>query len=282
MPAGITTLLDRDRRRAGRGLLVTVESLTLGAAAVPHRERASAALRRADPAASTSRPRRTGHGADREGNRRRHPQHRLPPPARGPRRGASGGGRADRRVDPLLRPPARASAPRRAAAAPPAEPGPGPRRRAGSRPTAAQPRSARASASGSSAPRPGRGREGLRGAQHPGDLRRRRRLQPDLLRPFPRQAGGVPRRLRPARGRRPCARRGAAAAAEEPAPEAVGAGLRALLEHAAEDDLFARLAFFELPMAGPAALDQADRTPRRLHLLLRPPGGAGGRRGAAR
>ena len=28
----------------------------------------------------------------------------------------------------------------------------------------------------------------------------------------------------------------------------------------AEDELFARLAFFELPMAGPAALDQADRT----------------------
>jgi AcrR family transcriptional regulator len=51
-----------------------------------------------------------------------------------------------------------------------------------------------------------------------------------------------------------------AAAAEEPGPEAVGAGLRALLEQAAEDELFARLAFFELPMAGPAALDQADRT----------------------
>lgn len=52
----------------------------------------------------------------------------------------------------------------------------------------------------------------------------------------------------------------AAAAAEEPGPEAVGAGLRALLEKAAEDELFARLAFFELPMAGPAGLDQADRT----------------------
>jgi len=52
----------------------------------------------------------------------------------------------------------------------------------------------------------------------------------------------------------------AAAAAEKPGPEAVGAGLRALLEKAAEDELFARLAFFELPMAGPAGLDRADRT----------------------
>jgi AcrR family transcriptional regulator len=52
----------------------------------------------------------------------------------------------------------------------------------------------------------------------------------------------------------------AAAATAEPGPEAVGAGLRTLLEHAADDELFARLAFFELPMAGPAALDQADAT----------------------
>jgi AcrR family transcriptional regulator len=50
-----------------------------------------------------------------------------------------------------------------------------------------------------------------------------------------------------------------AAAAESDAPEAIGAGLRALFEHIAEDDLFARLAFFELTMAGPAALDHADR-----------------------
>ncbi len=42
-------------------------------------------------------------------------------------------------------------------------------------------------------------------------------------------------------------------------PAAVGAGLRALLTHIAEDELFARLAFFELPTAGQAALDQADR-----------------------
>ncbi len=52
----------------------------------------------------------------------------------------------------------------------------------------------------------------------------------------------------------------AAAAAEQPGPDAVGAGLRALLEHAARDEVFAKLAFFELPVAGPAALDEADRT----------------------
>ncbi len=51
-----------------------------------------------------------------------------------------------------------------------------------------------------------------------------------------------------------------AAAAEEPGPDAVGAGFRALLDHAAANEVFARMAFFELPMAGPAALDQADRT----------------------
>ncbi len=42
--------------------------------------------------------------------------------------------------------------------------------------------------------------------------------------------------------------------------EGIGAGLRALLEHIATNELFARLAFFELPTAGPAALDQADAT----------------------
>ncbi len=41
-------------------------------------------------------------------------------------------------------------------------------------------------------------------------------------------------------------------------PEAIGAGLRALLEHIAANELFARLAFFELPTAGPVALDRAD------------------------
>jgi len=42
--------------------------------------------------------------------------------------------------------------------------------------------------------------------------------------------------------------------------ESVGAAMRALLEQVSGDNLFARLAFFELPAAGAAALDQADRT----------------------
>jgi AcrR family transcriptional regulator len=41
-------------------------------------------------------------------------------------------------------------------------------------------------------------------------------------------------------------------------PEAIGAGMRALTEYIAEHRIFARLAFFELPTAGPAALDRAD------------------------
>jgi AcrR family transcriptional regulator len=41
-------------------------------------------------------------------------------------------------------------------------------------------------------------------------------------------------------------------------PEAIGVGLRALLDHIASDRLFARMAFFELPTAGPGALDHAD------------------------
>jgi AcrR family transcriptional regulator len=45
---------------------------------------------------------------------------------------------------------------------------------------------------------------------------------------------------------------------EDPGPEAIGASMRALLEHIARNALFARLAFFELPTAGPVALDRAD------------------------
>jgi len=52
----------------------------------------------------------------------------------------------------------------------------------------------------------------------------------------------------------------AAFAREGDRPEAIGAGLRALLEHIAANELFARLAFFELPTAGPVALDRADAT----------------------
>lgn len=41
-------------------------------------------------------------------------------------------------------------------------------------------------------------------------------------------------------------------------PEAIGAGLRALLEEIAANEPFSRMAFFELPTAGPVALDRAD------------------------
>jgi TetR/AcrR family transcriptional regulator len=50
----------------------------------------------------------------------------------------------------------------------------------------------------------------------------------------------------------------AALAARESRPEALGAGMRALLEHISRNEIFARVAFFELPSAGPAALDRAD------------------------
>lgn len=52
----------------------------------------------------------------------------------------------------------------------------------------------------------------------------------------------------------------AAYASQKGAPEAIGAGLRAMLEYIAGNELFARLAFFELPTAGPPALDRADAT----------------------
>ncbi len=64
---------------------------------------------------------------------------------------------------------------------------------------------------------------------------------------------------------------GAAAFAREgDRPEAVGAGLRALLEHIAGNELFARLAFFELPTAGPVALDRADATMDSFSAFLEP------------
>jgi AcrR family transcriptional regulator len=53
-------------------------------------------------------------------------------------------------------------------------------------------------------------------------------------------------------------------------PEAVGAGMRTLLEHIAGSELFARLAFFELPTAGPVALDQADAMLSLFTAFLRP------------
>ncbi len=62
-------------------------------------------------------------------------------------------------------------------------------------------------------------------------------------------------------------------------PEAIGAGVRALIEHIATNRIFARLAFFELPTAGPTALDRADATMDLLLSFLEPgraPSGIGG------
>jgi AcrR family transcriptional regulator len=66
---------------------------------------------------------------------------------------------------------------------------------------------------------------------------------------------------------------------EEQHPEAIGAGLRALLEHIAANELFAQLAFFELPTAGPVALDRADAILDSFGAFLAPaaaPGAIGG------
>jgi hypothetical protein len=46
--------------------------------------------------------------------------------------------------------------------------------------------------------------------------------------------------------------------------------MRGLLEHLVADRNFARLAFFELPTAGPAALDQADATLDNFVSFLKP------------
>lgn len=55
-------------------------------------------------------------------------------------------------------------------------------------------------------------------------------------------------------------RTSAALAEAEDGPQAVGFALRALAEYIAGNELYARLAFFELPTAGPPALDRADET----------------------
>jgi AcrR family transcriptional regulator len=54
-------------------------------------------------------------------------------------------------------------------------------------------------------------------------------------------------------------------------PAAVGAGLRGLTEHVAGNRAFARLAFFEVPAAGPAALDRADEIMDAIVAFLNPP-----------
>lgn len=59
-------------------------------------------------------------------------------------------------------------------------------------------------------------------------------------------------------------------AAEGGRPEAIGAGLRALLDYIAGSELFARLAFFELPTAGPVALDRADEMLDGFSAFLKP------------
>jgi AcrR family transcriptional regulator len=62
-------------------------------------------------------------------------------------------------------------------------------------------------------------------------------------------------------------------------PEAIGAALKTLLEYMAGNELFSRLAFFELPTAGPVALDKADETLDSFTAFLRPeatPTGVGG------
>jgi AcrR family transcriptional regulator len=53
-------------------------------------------------------------------------------------------------------------------------------------------------------------------------------------------------------------------------PEAIGVAVRAMLEQIAGDELFARLAFFELPTAGPAALDRADTSMDEFTAFLTP------------
>ncbi len=64
-------------------------------------------------------------------------------------------------------------------------------------------------------------------------------------------------------------------------PGAIGAGMRALTEHIAGHPTFARLAFFELPAAGPSALDRADATMDSLIAFLEPGQAPSGIEGAA-
>jgi AcrR family transcriptional regulator len=61
-----------------------------------------------------------------------------------------------------------------------------------------------------------------------------------------------------------------AALAAREGPEAIGVALRTLTEHVAADETYARLAFFELPTAGPPALDRADETMDLLISFLEP------------
>jgi AcrR family transcriptional regulator len=69
----------------------------------------------------------------------------------------------------------------------------------------------------------------------------------------------------------------AAMASATERPEALGRGARALLEYVAANELFAHLAFFELACAGPAAMDQADAVLDGFTDLLDPGKGEGAR-----
>ncbi|HXR60681.1 MAG TPA: TetR/AcrR family transcriptional regulator [Solirubrobacterales bacterium] len=67
--------------------------------------------------------------------------------------------------------------------------------------------------------------------------------------------------------------------AEAAGPEALGVAVRSLTEYIAGNPIYARLAFFELPKAGPPALDRADQTLDLLIAFLEPgrvPKGFGG------
>jgi AcrR family transcriptional regulator len=66
----------------------------------------------------------------------------------------------------------------------------------------------------------------------------------------------------------------AAFEAEPDSAEAIGAGLRALLDHVSANELFGRLAFFDLQTAGPVALDRADAAMESYTNFLRPAEGA--------
>ena len=50
----------------------------------------------------------------------------------------------------------------------------------------------------------------------------------------------------------------------------IGAGLRSMLEYIAGNEVFARFTFFDLPTAGPVALDHADATMESFTAFLRP------------
>lgn len=62
----------------------------------------------------------------------------------------------------------------------------------------------------------------------------------------------------------------AASAGETDWPTAVEKGMRGFLQHIVDDRLFARIAFFELPTAGAAALDRADALSKRFTSFLEP------------